>query len=288
MDTEKNCFVVTPIGNSDSQTRRKAQGILDTVIKPVLIEKGYTVHVAHEISSLGSITKQVIEHLLKDDLVITNLTELNPNVMYELAVRHAIRKPVVTIAEEGTVLPFDISDERAIFYRNDMAGAFELTPKLKAAIEEAVKETVSDNPIYRVANSILISESTEIPSIEKLLMHRLDSLESIISDLAKRSNTDTSNNLYNNVFKKSSNSKLTGVLFAVNKDDEKIDEFISSLELMNNVSAVIKVNERRNKGLTIDEYVVKPIDEPITPQEVLEVANKLSISLLRASSTSFS
>lgn len=288
MDTEKNCFVVTPIGNSDSQTRRKAQGILDTVIKPVLVEKGYKVHVAHEISSLGSITKQVIEHLLKDDLVITNLTELNPNVMYELAVRHAVRKPVVTIAEEGTVLPFDISDERAIFYRNDMAGAFELTPRLKIAIEEAVKETISDNPIYRVANSILINESAEVPSIEKLLMHRLDGLEAVISELAKRTNTANSSNYHPSNNKYLKNSNLKGVLFAVSKTQSNVQEFIDALELMNNVASVVEVNKARNKGLDIIEYVIKPFDQSIDLDEIEEIAKHYNVPLSKLLTTSFS
>ncbi|WP_072570098.1 hypothetical protein [Enterobacter sp. SA187] len=288
MDTEKHCFVVTPIGNSDSQTRRKAQGILDTVIRPVLIEKGYKVHVAHEISSLGSITKQVIEHLLKDDLVITNLTELNPNVMYELAVRHAVRKPVVTIAEEGTVLPFDISDERAIFYRNDMAGAFELVPRLKVAIEEATKELVSDNPIYRVANSILINESTEIPSIEKVLMHRLDSLESLISDLAKRNIAESSVSLSKNFYKKSKLLKPQGIVFTVRKDDANVKEFIYALELMDDVASVVDVNKSRNKDSDIDEYLINPYMNSINAQEVSDLAMQYKVNLLKIYPTTFS
>lgn len=287
MDSEKNCFVVTPIGNSDSQTRRKAQGILDTVIRPVLIEKGYKVHVAHEISSLGSITKQVIEHLLKDDLVITNLTELNPNVMYELAVRHAVRKPVVTIAEEGTVLPFDISDERAIFYRNDMAGAFELTPRLKVAIEEATNESVSDNPIYRVANSILINESTEIPSIEKVLMHRLDSLESLISDLSKRSIADSSVHMSKSSYKNSKIPKANGVLFSVSKDDINVKEFINALDLMDNVASVDVVNVVANKDADIEEYVIRPYLNSISEKEVQELAMQYKVNLLTTFRTSF-
>ncbi|MBF4819603.1 MULTISPECIES: hypothetical protein [Cronobacter] len=182
MSKQKNCFIVTPIGSGESATRRRAQGILDAVIRPILLNKNINVHVSHEISSQGSITKQIIEHLLQDDLVIANLTELNPNVMYELAVRHCKRLPVVAIAEEGTNLPFDISDERTIFYKNDMAGAFELQPVLDKAIDLALNDEKPDNPIYRVAQSIIIKESTETVTAEKYLMDRLDDIEKLLTE----------------------------------------------------------------------------------------------------------
>ncbi|EOA7923596.1 hypothetical protein [Klebsiella quasipneumoniae] len=177
MEPTKKCFIVTPIGSSDSLTRRKAQGILDSVIKPILSTMDFEVSVAHEISSPGSITKQVIEHLLKSELVIVNLTELNPNVMYELAVRHAVRLPVVAIAEEGTILPFDISDERTIFYKNDMLGANEIKPLLIKAIESSMSESEPDNPIYRVAQALIIQESKNATTVEKYLINRLDDIE---------------------------------------------------------------------------------------------------------------
>ncbi|MCU1787501.1 hypothetical protein CUU54_01345 [Pectobacterium polaris] len=190
MSTPKKCFVVTPIGGKESTTRRRAQGILDAVIRPLLEEKKIEVFVAHEISAQGSITKQVIEHLLQDDLVIANLTELNPNVMYELAVRHCKRLPVVAIAEEGTILPFDISDERTTFYRNDMAGAHELKPVLSAAIDSALLENKPDNPVYRVAESIIIKESTETLTADKYIMQRLDSIEKLVMKSTKQPSFD--------------------------------------------------------------------------------------------------
>lgn len=258
IDKPKSCFVVTPIGAGDSDTRRKAQGILDTVIRPALNKKGYVVHVAHEISTLGSITKQVIKHLIEDELVIANLTELNPNVMYELAVRHAVRLPVITIAEDGTTLPFDISDERTIFYKNDMAGAYELNPRLELAIDEAVKDEQPDNPIYRVTQAMLIKESTETPTIEKYIIDRLDSIEESISNVARinTSKSEISNAISLN---KNKRSHKKTILITVDNKLETFKDFHDSLVLDDEISLVTKVYDRAAEPYS--SYIIYPVDE---------------------------
>lgn len=175
---EKVCFIISPLGTENSETRRKANGLINSVLKPTLSTFGFTVIAPHEITKTGSITVQVIELLLNADLVIANLTELNPNVMYELAVRHAKRLPVICLAENDTILPFDIATERAIFYSNDMAGVEDLKRKLETHIEEAKDETDSDNPIYRAMHDFVLKEITAKTgdNAQKLILQTLSKL----------------------------------------------------------------------------------------------------------------
>ncbi|HXH93331.1 MAG TPA: hypothetical protein VNN25_17235 [Thermoanaerobaculia bacterium] len=136
---------------------------------------------SHDINSPGSITRQVIQCLLESDLVVANLTGLNPNVMYELAVRHSTRRPVVTIAEAGTVLPFDLADERTIFYINDLGGARELARRLLVACRAALAEPTPDNPIYR-ATDRSITSTMGPGTTEKIFLERFGALEKLVSE----------------------------------------------------------------------------------------------------------
>jgi hypothetical protein len=113
-EQEKVCFAVTPIGGEGSEIRRRSDQVLKYIIEPVMANLGYEVVRADRISQPGMITHQVVEHLIDDALVVADLTGSNPNVFYELGIRHATRKPIVTMIEAGERIPFDVNQSRTI------------------------------------------------------------------------------------------------------------------------------------------------------------------------------
>lgn len=112
--TTKACFVIAPIGDPDSDTRKRSDQVLKHIIRPAAKEHGYVATRADEISEPGIITSQVIQRVVDDPLVIADLTDKNPNVFYELALRHALRKPLVQIIRKGDAIPFDVAGMRTI------------------------------------------------------------------------------------------------------------------------------------------------------------------------------
>ena len=177
-DQVKKCFIITHIGDVNSTTFRKTKGVIESVIKPVLFEYGFDdIKPAYEISVSGMITTQIINRIINDDLVIVNLTGNNPNVMYELCLRHVVAKPIVHICENGTILPFDIKDNRTIFYENDMLGVEELKNELKNYLNELnYSKEYLDNPIYNAKQVDLllkhVSDNNE-KSIEFMLLQKI-------------------------------------------------------------------------------------------------------------------
>ncbi|QQR97955.1 MAG: hypothetical protein IPK18_14250 [Sphingobacteriales bacterium] len=113
-DKKKICFVISPIGEEGSETRERSDQVLKHIITSPAEQNGYTVVRADKISEPGIITTQIIEHIVDAELVIADLTEKKPNVFYELAIRHAIRKPLVQMIRKGDIIPFDVAATRII------------------------------------------------------------------------------------------------------------------------------------------------------------------------------
>ena len=192
---KKRCFIITPIGNDNDSIRRHIDGIIDAAIKPAL-EPDYEVVAAHKITETGTITKQIIKEIYQDELAIANLTGNNPNVMYELAIRYCLGKPVLTIAEKGTNLPFDVMPERTIFYVNDPQGSLDLKDAIRSYVLN-VDLAKRESPIHAIlkeidadAEALSIIKSSKkgtLPqgSTNEVLIHILNKLDQMEKAMAR-------------------------------------------------------------------------------------------------------
>ena len=160
---EKVAFVISPIGEPNSPTRKRADQILNHVIEPVVSELGYKSVRADKISKPGVITSQIISHLLDDPLVIADLTGQNPNVFYELAVRHTVKKPIIQMIQEGERIPFDVSTTRTIqINHQDLDSVDKAKRELRRQIKAVEKDpTLVDSPISMAVDLQTLKQSSD-------------------------------------------------------------------------------------------------------------------------------
>lgn len=160
MKKNKNlsAFVIMPIGAKETEEYMHFLTIYNEFIKPVFEEYKFSTKRADEISETGSINTSVITHIATDDIVIADLTNLNPNVFYELGIRHTLKSngTLLIIDSSKSTIPSDLSNYRNIKYDSSApagAGLAELRKNLSKFIETFLnnkQKLKSDNPVHDV------------------------------------------------------------------------------------------------------------------------------------------
>ncbi|MET8828457.1 hypothetical protein ABZX40_22860 [Streptomyces sp. NPDC004610] len=145
-DQPLKCFVVGPIGDPhaahgspERESYEHHLGIFEQVIAPACEKYGISAVRADGITQAGDITEQICRHVVESDLVVADVSGGNPNVMYELGLRHITGKPTIHIGEAGQ-LPFDIATIRTVRYqrtRSHLAGA---RKEIESALEAGLRD----------------------------------------------------------------------------------------------------------------------------------------------------
>lgn len=154
--TMRTCFVIMPYGGEDQAKREHYLGVYQSIIEPAAIKAGYTPHRSDISNKPGNITNEVIKDLASADIVIADLTEGNPNVFFELGIRHVLRKSgTVHIIDKDHKLPFDINQYRVVQYSTRLSELPTSIISIVEAIEKrSTQPNISDNPVHDAIPSL--------------------------------------------------------------------------------------------------------------------------------------
>jgi hypothetical protein len=111
----KRCFVIMPFSERlSNRPKGFFDEVFDSLIKPAAESSGFDVATANKDGS-DVIQSTIINELMDADLVIADLTDHNPNVLFELGVRMAQEKPVAIIKTTDTGGIFDVDNLLRVF-----------------------------------------------------------------------------------------------------------------------------------------------------------------------------
>lgn len=181
--SKKACFVIMGFGKKTDYSTGKTLDLDKTyknIIQPAVELSGYQCVRADEIQDSGLIDKSMYALLMQADLVVADISTFNPNAIYELGIRHAVRPySTIVIKEEEGKIPFDLDHTRIFHYKHlgEDIGADEAArcqKSLSEKIDWVTKHSLVDSPLYDFIKDI---NPPKIPSAE---------YKKIIDDLAER------------------------------------------------------------------------------------------------------
>jgi hypothetical protein len=117
--TKLSAFVIMPFTKAESPSSRyPAMGAVELNTVYELIQEAFSEsHTVKRADSTSNILHGIIIDLDRSDLVVADLTGLNPNVMYEVGIRHGFCKKTILITQDRKECPFDLGQFFTIEYK---------------------------------------------------------------------------------------------------------------------------------------------------------------------------
>ncbi len=164
---QKKCFIIMPFTKAalGEQILDKAElsYIYTNIIKRAVSEyrvegQSFFSQISRYESNVGSIVDGIASQLNESDLVIADLTGMNPNVMYELGVRHTLRRGTIIISQDIKSLPSDLRDYMCVEYsfsKNTIeqeTNYHHFSEQLHISIREIFSTHKPDSPVLNYLN----------------------------------------------------------------------------------------------------------------------------------------
>ena len=177
MDTkyaDVNCFVIMPFGDKPDPGQDGKVIHFDEIyhmfIKSAVEELGIKCVRCDEIGESGWIHSKMFTHIYDSEVAVVDITALNPNVFYELGVRHVLKKNVtVLIRQAGTRAPFNIQGFNIIEYKaDDPVNMKEAAGKIQELIKNGMASVNVDSPVYEVLDNLRVENKPKLINKKEL------------------------------------------------------------------------------------------------------------------------
>jgi len=174
--TNRSCFVLMPFDKGRLEVYRHA-------IRPAAEAAGFECHRADDNFENGAIVAQIIRDIFNDYVIVADISDKRPNVMYEVGIAHTVGDKTIIICESGQDLPFNLNAYRVIFYEPTIAGGAKLREQLEQVLRESItRKPGPTNPVQHfrpVVYGTPLSEQAELEAEIKKLRWEIDRLKKV-------------------------------------------------------------------------------------------------------------
>ncbi len=141
-----------PFSKIENISKKKLDEIYEFLFKPAIEKSGLGYVCERSRIRNGAFTRDILVNLQNSEVVLADLTGFNPNVMWELGIRHTLSNRTILVSKESRKYKKIISDigiYGVVFYRPDLRGKDQFNKEIKKILDDIEKEPErSDNPVY--------------------------------------------------------------------------------------------------------------------------------------------
>ncbi|MHB9144745.1 MAG: hypothetical protein ACYC5Y_05340 [Symbiobacteriia bacterium] len=167
----RTCFVIMPFSGTTSCTAEQWTEVFEEIISPAVRQSRLAFTCTRSQIRTGAFIKDILLELNRADVVIADLTDRNPNVFYELGVRHTLKNSTVLIAQHIEDIPSDLKSYGVIVYERTPTGIAKFKREMRRLLSAIVADPDrSDNPVgdYLKAKDIALLQYERVQSGRKL------------------------------------------------------------------------------------------------------------------------
>lgn len=153
-EKKQTCFVIMPFGDKKDADGQDIDfdDIYRFFFRKAIESLGLECIRCDEIAEAGSIHEKMFEQINQADVAVVDITTANPNVFYELGIRHTLHKAVtVLIRRKGTALPFNIQGLQVVEYDQKKFASIERAKeRICEIIKHGLETKKNDSPVHAV------------------------------------------------------------------------------------------------------------------------------------------
>ncbi len=226
-EEKEKCFVIMPISDQGDYPKGHFTKVYEQIIKPAVEDAGYIPYRVDENKISDTIINKIFDAIQECPMAICDLSNRNPNVLYELGLRQAYDKPVVLIQDNKTESIFDVSGISTVYYQSDRLyeNVLDAREKIKDAIISTKEGRI--NTLVRIVKASAPDLSGIDISPEDKLSAKLDL---IYDELKKNKNENAKKQI---IYKDKNDGE--GVTYSFVVDANKMDESLKRHYLRHNV-----------------------------------------------------
>lgn len=160
-----------PFSETQSCTEQKWTEIFEYIIKPAVEESKLGYECERSVAKRENMIKGILKGLNRANVVIADLTDKNPNVFYELGVRHTLANRTILIAQGKKHIPFDLRPYPVTFYSEAPAEITKFKRDIKEMLEDIEENPERpDNPVadFLKERNIVLLSAEKSANVKKL------------------------------------------------------------------------------------------------------------------------